>query len=50
MALINSSAVFSTPEEILPRELLDPSITIRKIQKVSVVFTDGEENNHGNKV
>ena len=41
MALIDSSAIFSTPEAIFLRDSLNPSIITQTFQKLSEPFTNG---------
>ena len=47
MALIDSSAIFSTSEAICLRDLLNPSINPQILQKLSVPFTNGTTKEHG---
>ena len=49
MTLMNSCAVFSTPEAIFLSELLKPSISPCTLQKVSVPFYYVEVKEHGQK-
>ena len=49
MALIESYAVFSTPEKICLRDLLNPSMRPHNFHKVSIPFTDGEVKEPGKK-
>ena len=51
MAPIDSSAVFSTPEVIFLRELLNLQMRLHTVQKVLIPFSDGEEkdNVHNNR-
>ena len=49
MALIDSSDVFSTPEEIYLRDLLNLPMSPRTLQKVLVPFNDGELKEHAKK-
>ena len=47
MELINSSALFSTPEAIFLSDLLIPLITPYNLQKATVHFSDEEVKDNG---
>ena len=49
MELIDSSVVFTFPEEIFLRNSLKPSTTPRDFQKLLAPFTDGEVKEHDQK-
>ena len=50
MELIDSSAIFSTPEEICLRDSLNLSMIPQTFQKLSVPFTDGSMKEHDQNV
>ena len=49
MLMIDASAVFPTPETIYLSDLLNPSMSPRNFQNLSILFTDGKVKKHGQK-